>query len=121
MGYSTDFTGELKFVNELTASQLFKIESFLGEDRQDHPEWEMASGFYYVDLELADRFTGLKWNGAEKTYGLVDAVNMIITNMRKEFPDFSLKGEMLGQGEEADDRWKLIIGDDGMAYKKIIN
>lgn len=121
MGYSTDFAGELEFVNELTVPQLLKIDTFLGEDCRNHSEWETKPFVNLVDLELSSGYTGLKWNGAEKTCDLVDIVNMITTNMRKEFPDFSLKGEMLAQGEESDDQWKLIIGDDGMAYKKMIN
>jgi hypothetical protein len=118
MGYHTDFAGELKFVNELTASQLFKIESFLGEDCRDHPEWEDSFDLHFVDLEFTDGFTGLQWNGAEKTYDLVEIVNMLIINICKEFPNFSLIGELRAEGEERNDNWKLIIGSDGMAHKK---
>ena len=35
MGYSTTFKGELKFKNELTASQIALLKSFLGKDRRD--------------------------------------------------------------------------------------
>lgn len=122
MGYSTDFKGELKFSKELTASQLNKIKSFLGEDTRSHPEWGGECGVYdgyYIDLQLLDDFSGLKWDGAEKTYSMVDAINLIIKNMCKDIPEFTFIGELIAQGEEFDDRWKIIIKD-GRAVKKDI-
>lgn len=116
MGYSTDFTEELKFTQELTASQLAKVKNFLGKDCRNHPEWE-APGLTYVDLELLDDFSGLKWDGSEKTYDMVGLVNMIIRNMRQDMPEFGFTGKLLAQGEDIDDRWELLI-EDGFAIKK---
>ena len=118
MGYSTQFEGELKFTTELTATQLGKVNSFFGEDCRDHPEWVGAEGLYGVDLELLKDFSGLRWNGAEKTCGLVQVINMIVMNMREQWPNFGLKGKMLAQGDEVGDLWELVIGDDGLAYKR---
>lgn len=106
MGYSTEFKGELKFTTELTASQLAKVKSFLGEDCRQHPEWG-AMGMSYIDLELLDDFTGLKWDGSEKTYDLTEKVNLIITEMQKDYPEFGLQGSFIAQGEDIDDRWVL--------------
>lgn len=116
MGYSTDFLGTLTFTKELTAGQLATIKAMCGEDCRDHPEWE-AEDLYYMDIELTDDFTGLKWNGAEKTYGLEEIVNVVIKEMRKVWPDFGLSGSLSAQGEDVEDRWSLTIGDDGMAHK----
>lgn len=116
MGYSTTFNGELRFTKEATASQLAALKGMLGEDCREHPEWE-APDLYYVDLEFNGDFTGLIWNGAEKTYGLDKVVNVIITEMRKRWPDFGLEGVMAAQGESVEDRWTLSIGEDGMASK----
>jgi len=117
MGYSTDFKGELKFKTELSATQLGVVNSFCGEDCRDHKDWIGSDGLYYVDLELLNDFSGLKWNGAEKTYGMVDLVNMLIMNMRVQWPDFGFTGKLLAQGEDIDDRWELIISEDGMARR----
>lgn len=114
MGYNTDFKGELKFVGELNQMALATIKTFLGEDYRNHPEW----GNYdltYINLEFLDDFSGLRWDGNEKTYCMVDCVNLIIENMRKKYTDFGLTGELLAQGERIDDRWKLIINREGMA------
>ena len=119
MGYSTEFKGELKFNRELTASQLAKVKSFLGEDCRDHPEWINGVGLYHVDLEFNDDFSGLKWDESEKTYGMVDLINMIIANMVLLYPDFGLNGRLTAQGESIDDRYDVIMEDE-VAVKKDI-
>ena len=116
MGYSTQFTGELKFVNEPTAKQLAALNAMFGEDCREHPEWDTA-GLYYIDLELTPDFSGVRWNGAEKTYDLDELVNVVTLQMRKTWPEFSFTGSLLAQGEETSDRWRLIIGADGIASK----
>jgi len=116
MGYSTEFKGELKFTQELKASQIAKVQAFLSEDCKDHPEWGNHD-LYYVDLEFLPDFSGLQWNGSEKTYGMVEVVNMIIENMRESMPSFGLEGSFVAQGEDVDDRWELIF-ENGLAVKK---
>ena len=108
MGYSTEFKGELKFTTILTPEQLLKVKSFLGEDCRSHPEWG-EQNLSYIDLEFLPDLSGLKWDGSEKTYDLVKKVNLIIVEMRKEYPEFGLIGKMLAQGEEIDDRWIIEI------------
>lgn len=111
MGYTTIFQGELKFVNELSASELAYMKQYLGEDCRDHPEWKKTLDNYYVDLEFNDDFSGIRHNDAEKTYNMVEVINFIINEMKKKKPDFMLVGKMLAQGEDIDDRWELIIKD----------
>ena len=109
MGYSTDFTGELKFKRELISSELAKINKFinrndvwaLGYNGMDY-EWR------YMDLKLTDDFSGIKWDGAEKTYGMLAAINFLID---KSGIDLQLEGELLAQGDDHDDRWKLVMKD----------
>jgi hypothetical protein len=117
MGYSTEFNGELKFTNELTAPQLEKVKSFCGEYCGDHHEWAFSDGLTWMDIELTDDFSGVRWNGSEETYDLVKKINMLTYNMKKEYPDFGLVGKLFAQGEEFDDRWMLAIVN-GLAVKK---
>jgi hypothetical protein len=119
MGYSTRFTGELRFKEELTARQVAALTQMFAEDCRDHPEWE-APGLYYVDLEFNEDFTALRWNGAEKTYDLHLIVNVVIAQMRKRWPGFALDGTLIAQGEDIEDRWALVIGEDGLAQKQPI-
>ena len=118
MGYSTDFTGELTFVNDPTAKQLAKLKSFMGEDCRDHPEWG-SKNYTYIDLEITEDFTGIQWDGSEKTYDLPEKINMIIREMREDFPNFGLEGKLEASGESFDDRWYLVMVN-GVATKKEI-
>lgn len=117
MGYSTDFSGSLKFACDMTAPMLAMVNQFFDEDPRSHPEWNAPRDVGYIDLKLTKDFSGIEWSGSEKTYGMVGAVNIIIEQMRKEFPQFALSGSLLAQGEDIDDRWELHINDEGKAVK----
>jgi len=119
MGYSTSFTGVLKFTSEPTTPQLKLLGTILGEDPSDHAEWvhHSVGNVSYIQLEVARDYSGLQWDGTEKFYEAVNAVNLVLAVMREEFPDFGLSGELTAQGEDNDDRWRLVIGDDGRAKK----
>lgn len=119
MGYSTDFGGELKFAAELRASELAFLQSILGEDAREHKDWN-AGDVVHIDLELTDEFDGIKWDGSEKTYAMVEAVNLVTRLMREKCPEFRLIGSLLAQGEDSEDRWMLVMGDDGIARKEEI-
>lgn len=120
MGYSTNFVGELKFASEPTASQLAALNAILGQDVREHKEWSVPDSSYvnYIDLELLPDFTGLKWSGAEKTYGLEESVNIVTREMRKVWPEFRLIGQLNAQGEDFEDRWTLQVDDEGYATKQ---
>lgn len=114
MGYNTDFEGELLFKDNITVPMLADFKKFLGEDCRDHKEWEGAKDFTYVDLELTSDMLGIQWNGSEKSYNMVEIINMIIHNMRKKYPEFGFKGgRMEAKGEDFDDRWAIIVLEDG--------
>lgn len=121
MGYTTEFEGVLKFKHEISVPQVAKLNEFFGEDPNDHPEWKRREGdkYSYLQYELTKDMTGIKWDGNEKFYYAVEAINLIIDNMKAEFPEFELQGELLAQGEELGDVWKLEIVD-GQATRKDI-
>lgn len=122
MGYNTQFFGELKFKEEPTRAQIAALSKILGEDCRDHPEWGewAASGLDYIVLEFTDDFSGVRWAGWEKTYGMVGCVNLVIRLMQRNWPEFGFTGSLQAQGERVDDRWILIIGEDGWAAEKKI-
>ena len=117
MGYNTDFSGVLKIACSLTDSDLAVLRSMLGADVREHPEWRDRKGLTYINLELTPGNIGLQWDGSEKTYMMEEAVNLIIREMREKRPDFGLWGELLAQGEEVGDVWRLRIKD-GVAVKE---
>lgn len=106
MGYTTTFKGILKFKKELNASQLSYLKNMIEETKDRE-----------MDIELSKDFSGLQWNGTEKTYDLIKDINFIINNMKEKYSDFELIEKLKAQGEEFDDIWELIIKD-GKAVKK---
>ena len=72
---------------------------------------------HYVQLGLTTDKTGIRWDGNEKFYDAVEAVNFVIDNARTRIPDFGLSGQFEAQGEEIGDHWFLTIGDDGFAKR----
>lgn len=119
MGYTTQFEGKLRFAVPPSVEQLAALNALLGEDAREHPEWE-ADRLSYIDLDLTNDFSGLKWSGAEKSCDMDKQVNVVITQMRKRWPEFGLTGALAAQGEDVTDRWALEIGADGLACKRKI-
>ncbi len=118
MGYSMEFSGELKFTKEPKVSMIAALKSMFNKDCRDHPEWEpdkYSQHLYYIDLELTDDLLGVRFNGAEKTSLGPAMINMVTDVMRFRFPGFQLSGELLAQGEDIDDRWRLVVDGDGKA------
>jgi hypothetical protein len=110
MGYSTDFKGELRLRAGTTVEELRKLKELLEMD--DARAFGMKNGYGdlgYIDLELTKDLGGLKWTGAEKTRGMTQAVTMIVGEMRKTYPAFTLEGTLQAQGEDAEDRWDLVV------------
>jgi hypothetical protein len=113
MGYSTQFTGVLKFAAEPTREQLAELKKWLGVDvREKGFKGFGKDGFgCHLDLELTDDFGGVQWDGSEKTYYLDAAVNFVTDRMREKWPGFAFTGTLAAQGEDTDDRWKLVMKD----------
>lgn len=117
MGYHTEFRGALKFNSKLTGSQMASIRQIIGEDCRNHPEWGV-SHLAYIDLQLLDDNSGLTWDGSECTYHMPELVNVVISQIRKQYPDFGLSGSITAQGSAVGDIWELYIGEDGLARKR---
>lgn len=121
MGYSTSFKGVLAFKVEPSLAILRELKKYLGQDMRDlDPAYAKQYDVSYIDLELNDEYAGLQWTGAEKTYGMVAAVNWLIERVRSVVdPDFCLTGELVAHGEDPEDRWILAM-DNGLAVKRPI-
>lgn len=119
MGYSTQFKGELKFTREPTAKELAFIKSMFHVDDEQAKELGLvgAEHISYVQFEFTDGFDGIRWDGSEKFYKAVEAVNFVIDNAKAHCNGLSLTGSLAAQGDEPDDRWILVIGDDGRATR----
>lgn len=121
MGYNTTFKGTLKFGTELTVPMLHKLESILGEDVRDHPEWNSPEEDWlsYIDLETTPGYTGLQWNNQEKTYHMEKAVALVIRLMREEFPEFYLEGKFLCMGDIPGDIYYIYVEKDRIHIEEV--
>lgn len=119
MSYSTEFIGTLKFDCDLHLKRDFgALYSILGEDAREHPEWGVKD-VCDISLCITNDLDGLEWDGSEKAHNMVGIVNAVIKQMRKVNPEFRLSGALKAQGEDARDRYWIVIGQDGFAHKKI--
>lgn len=126
MSYGCSWTGEFRFVEELTGPQLAELNKFLGADFREHPEWAQwipdgheSHGLTHIDLELTEDFGGLKWDGSEKTHDLDVALNLIIFYM-EEFTEqkFALEGQILGSASGFDENYRIYIDHNGWAIEE---
>lgn len=118
MGYTTTFNGSLKFTKELSAKELAYLSQFIN-GTTIQPEWINPQNIRgYMQFELTKDFDGIKWDGSEKFYDSVECVNIIIDNMKAQFPDFGLEGYLECQGEDYADIWMLAIADGKAVEKK---
>jgi hypothetical protein len=111
MGYNTTFKGLLTFKKQPTQVQLDTLDSILGEDCRDHPEWNRTD-LTYIDLIIDPDLRGLEWSESEKTYDLCEKINLVVDLMRRKFPDFGLEGELLAQGEDINHRYCIVYDDE---------
>lgn len=126
MGYNTDFVGMLKFTKELTRKEEKELKKFMGANVRNHPEWNDFLGenpyLTYIDLKIAyndetDNPIGLVWYESENTKDMVLAINLILHEMRKQFPDFGLEGRLEGWGAMPGDVFFIDVKKDGIAIK----
>lgn len=111
MGYTTKFTGTLRFPENMTIDCLQQVSGLMGCEAPDD-----TSGWRYMQFRINKSLTGIEWDGSEKFYGAVEAVNWLTQKIREQYHDFRLAGELLAQGEYQDDIWKLAVVD-GVAKK----
>ena len=120
MWYTTNFEWKLTFVGDVTAKQLAKLKTYLWEDMRDHSDWVNNFNGTYIDYCLLEDFSGIEWNGSEKSYDMVDKLNFVLDEMRKEYPEFSLEWQLNAQWEEIGDRWVLVMEDWVAVYREVV-
>lgn len=118
MGYTTQFKGVLKFAQPLSIEQLKALNEVLGEDCDKLKAFQLPEEDYsYMQYEVTKDMSGIRWDGGEKFYYADNALNLLLRYMREQFPEFSLTGELMAQGEEVGDLWKIVM-EDGVATRK---
>ncbi|MFA7333377.1 MAG: hypothetical protein WC130_03690 [Kiritimatiellia bacterium] len=118
MGYNTEFKGVLEFTCPMDADRLAYLNGMLGDNPDDMPAYKkFGLQLSYIQYELTKDFKGIQYDGNEKFYFAENACNYIIKNMQAKYPDFGLSGYLDAQGEDMEDRWRLVIVD-GVAVRE---
>ena len=113
MGYTTTFKGILRPIEPFTEKQGEQLDALFDYGGPD-VEFE-GNRLYNFDFQIADG--GLEWNGAEKSYDMVEKVNYITHLLRQDQPSFTLTGYLEAYGEDGGDIWILAMVD-GRAVRK---
>jgi hypothetical protein len=120
MGYTTRFKGNILFNETTTEEAKSFISSFFGEDGRDHPEWGNERLTYFDYVFNKDK-SGICWSGDEKSYDMVEKLQLMIDLTKQKFPEFGFKdGYLLATGESSGDVWFLVVENDVVSEKEIV-
>ena len=99
MGYSTDYMGKLSFKNKLTEQEYNTFCEFKEKLEED-------KGF---EFDVTEDLLYMEWDCTEKTYDVPERLESFIKAMLDINNDFELNGELLCQGENIYDRYKIKV------------
>lgn len=98
MGYSTSFTGGIKFSRVLTVTEFNYLKNF-NEKRHDLDKGAPGAWCQWVSNEAG---TELVWDGGEKFYGYVPWLKWLIDNYFAK-QSITLNGDIRWEGEDNED------------------
>lgn len=108
MGYTTDFDGTIEVVPPLTKEDAQYLYDF-SEIR--HQEVSIGGDFPGIWCHwVALGNSGICWNECEKFYSSAEWMKHIIDNILAP-KGYTLNGEIEAQGEDPEDRWRLVVKD----------
>lgn len=99
--HSAKFTGELKFAVPPTVEQLWLLTRVFNDD-----------------FTFSENFGSVVPRRDNSGSAVVDHLNGALDAIWRVWPEFRLTGELLAQGDEWWDEWRLIIGSDGRAVRQ---
>jgi hypothetical protein len=105
MGYSTSFEGAFLITPPLSRERATQLNAKLDEDL-----YEVGFDTRWCDWRVSADGSLLGWNGSEKSYSMEEwLIWLVDTVLGPE--GHVLNGEVLAQGENHNDTWKLIASD----------
>lgn len=124
MGYNTDFDGQVTIDPPLSEKEVAFINAFADERHEDATMPGIWCQWIADDLDF------IEWDGNEKFYDAAEWMKYIIDNFigkdpiaKRGNPDLNFlqghvcNGEIEAQGEEAEDRWKIVVEDGVVTIK----
>ena len=119
MGYNTTYNGQLFIETKLSDDDRNVLNSLLGADIRDHPEWNDTEELTYIDLdESYDYYNAIEWNGSEKSYDMAKKINLLTRVMRQSNPNFKLSGMLKADCSDYDEHYMIVLDENGIASEK---
>jgi hypothetical protein len=109
MGYTTTFDGAITITPPLNEAEKEKADYWYFCD--DKIEGAPSS---YCQWEVSHKGDSLKWDGGEKFYKSLEWMQWIIDQL----PGHQFSGEIIAQGDEAGDVWKIVVKDNKAERKE---
>lgn len=103
------FKGNLYFKQPLSYKEVklfdtFK-EDFISGDTLKYTKEDIID----FEFDLSYDNTYMYWDNSENTSDFYNKIKLFIKFMVENSPTFELNGELIGQGEDIDDRFKIIV------------
>lgn len=120
MGYSTHYKGTIRIYN-LDLERVRILNLYLGKDKREivqHIPPGEDLPFTFFSVELNEEMTALQWDGAEKTYGMLEMLNFLRLIAQLEFGEGD---NMVCQGDEIEDRYILVVENNEVIKRAIIS
>jgi len=111
MGYTTHFEGEVQVAPPLAAGVLREWRAFNQENHFD----EAGSPGSWCQWEPTADGSAIRWDGGEKFYDAAEWMRAVVEKFVAPAGSVA-NGTVLAQGEEADDRWAVVV-EDSAVYK----
>lgn len=102
MGYTTEFAGSITIHPPLSEEEAAFLREFA---RKDHRTENLPGN--YCQWEPTHDGTALGWDGGEKFYHSVEWMEYLIKMFLRS--NHVLNGVIDAQGEDMDDRWRLVV------------
>jgi hypothetical protein len=110
MGYTTDFYGDFEFDEPLTAEQVAALKEFNEQRHGGNTQPFPGMPGFWCQWVASDDGKRLEHDGGEKFYDYVEWLEYLIEHFIKPWGR-KLNGECPWQGEENDDRGRIVVKD----------
>ena len=109
MGYNTEFIGSLHFNKPLSLKEKEHFDTFKNDMNNKNSSKYTKEDICFFEFDISNDNSYIYWDNTEKPYDISAKLKLFIKFMLENNSDFELNGELLAQGENIEDRYKIIV------------
>lgn len=113
MGYNTDFKGQIQIEPPLNEHEWAYWTKFAEDDHRE--DKSLPSAYCQWIPNIAG--DAIIWDGNEKFYESDKWMKHIVSQLKET--GHKCNGTIIAQGEDIDDRWKLIVNDNNVTTQQL--